>query len=200
MLLEVLLYWTPWNSSYLWGNAFVFSLSEKERHSLQCRITQKSSVEVLCCWTPLKGAESSTHCCGFFSVTSDKDFFFLWQAVPAPPGAMQAHETRCLQLQVKKKDSGVSILDNLVADSKMANNAEQLIAELYPHPTRHQPLDQWFLSNWFQQCPTFMGSSTCQVTVHNHPTVSTEGLESLIYVCNNYRCGGIKVSSQYLKE
>lgn len=80
--LGVLLYWTTWNSSYLWGNAFVFSLWEKERHSLQSRIRQKSSVEVLCCWTPLKGAESSAHCCGFFSVTSDKDLFFSFSGRP----------------------------------------------------------------------------------------------------------------------
>lgn len=45
----------------------------KKRHSLWSRIRQKSSVEVLCCRTPLAGAESSAHCCGFFSVTSDKD-------------------------------------------------------------------------------------------------------------------------------
>lgn len=100
--LGVLLSWTNWNSSYLWGNAFVFSLWEKGRHSLQSRIRQKSSVEVLCCRTPLKGAESSAHCCGFFSVTSDKDFFFLWEAGPAAPEPMQVGEMRCLQLQGKK--------------------------------------------------------------------------------------------------
>lgn len=49
---------------------------EKERHSLQSRIRHRSSDEVLCCWTPLEGAESSAHCCGFFSVTSDRPFFF----------------------------------------------------------------------------------------------------------------------------
>lgn len=49
------------------------SVSEKERYSLQSRIRQESSVEVLCCWTRLRRAESSAHCCGFFSVTSDKD-------------------------------------------------------------------------------------------------------------------------------
>lgn len=104
----------------------MFSLWEKERHSLQSRIRQKSSVEVLCCWTPLKGAESSTHCCGFFSVTSDKDFFFflLWEARPAAPEPMQASEMRRLQLQVKKnqkKKPGISVLDILKTSSYRHN-------------------------------------------------------------------------------
>lgn len=64
---------------------------EKERHSLQSRIRHRSSDEVLCYWTPLEGAESSAHCCGFFSVTSDRPFFFflsLREAEPAAPEPM----------------------------------------------------------------------------------------------------------------
>lgn len=152
--LGVLLYWTTWNSSYLWGNAFVLSLWEKERHSLQSRIRQKSSVEVLGCWTPLKGAESSAHCCGFFSVTSDKNlFFFLWEAGPAAPEPMQAGELRRLQLQVKEKTKqnkknqiwhfSTRHFETPAATDgtkwgalwSATNNAERFIVELCPHPT-----------------------------------------------------------------
>lgn len=127
-----LLYWTTWNSSYLWGNAFcVLVFERKERHSLQSRIRQKSSVEVLCCQTPLEGAESSAHCLWFFfSVTSDKDLFFVLPprseagpAAPEPPWCRRV-KTRRLQLQERKNKtttnkknprikSGISELDIL---------------------------------------------------------------------------------------
>lgn len=38
-----------------------------------------------------------------FPLHQIKTFFFLWEAGPAAPEARQAHEIRCLQLQVEKK-------------------------------------------------------------------------------------------------
>lgn len=150
--LGVLLYWATWNSSYLWGNAFVFSLWKKERHSLQSRIRQKSSVEVLCCRTPLKGAESSAHCCGFFTVTSDKDLFFFlrgrvcssWTNAGGwnePSAAARKRKTN----NQKKKIWYFSPLhfERPVATDTMTsgvlwsatNNAERFIVKHRPHPT-----------------------------------------------------------------
>lgn len=207
--LGVLLSWTNWNSSYLWGNAFVFSLWEKGRHSLQSRIRQKSSVEVLCCRTPLKGAESSAHCCGFFSVTSDKDFFFLWEAGPAAPEPMQVGEMRCLQLQGKKtkqnkKQPGIHVLErkhqlqqtewSLVLCGQRQTMPNSLLSTpnlyhsgLKPIAVSDRNVSWKALAGW--------GKSTSRCTVHDHPAMSTQAL--ILHINNKSK--KIQVAGEYLE-
>lgn len=77
------------------------------RAGLDRRVQSKCLVAEL-----LEGAESSAHCCGFFSVTSDKNLFLVWEATPAAPEPMQAGEMKRLQLhEEKKKKSGMLGLD-----------------------------------------------------------------------------------------
>lgn len=127
----------------------------KKRHSLQSRIRQKSSVEVLCCWTPLKGAESSAHCCGFFSVTSHKrSFYFFFFSLGGRACSSWTHAGRwknetsaaARKRKTRKQNiSGISVLDilkhqqqptrrHLVFLWSATNNAERFIVKLCPHP------------------------------------------------------------------
>lgn len=120
--LGVLLYWTTWNSSYLWGNAFVFSLL-RERKGTVCRAGLDTRVQSKCLVAELLSWEQKVaHIVVVsFPLHQIKTFFFflLWEAGPAAPEPMQAGENETSaaaskkQNKTKKKESGVSVLDVL---------------------------------------------------------------------------------------
>lgn len=191
--LRVLLYWTTWNSSYLWGNAFVFSLWEKERHSLQSRIRQKSSVEVLCCWTPLKGAESSAHCCGFFTVTSLKDLSIFFSGRPGLQllNPCRQVKMRRLQLQGKEKQENKNIwyfsprhFETPAATDPTTSGVfvvgdKQCGAVYCQALSTPKGFPQWFQSSCFVskahgKAPTDWGSGIVRCTDRDHPVMSTQ--------------------------
>lgn len=93
--LGVLLYWTTWNSSYLWGNAFVFSLL-RERKGTVCRAGLDTRVQSKCLVAELLSWEQKVaHIVVVsFPLHQIKTFFFflLWEAGPAAPEPMQAGE------------------------------------------------------------------------------------------------------------
>lgn len=113
------------------------------RAGLDRRVQSKCLVAEL-----LEGAESSAHCCGFFSVTSDKNLFLVWEATPAAPEPMQAGEMKRLQLHEEKKINLVCWDSTPAATHRMksgvlwsaTNNAERYIVHA-------QPSQQWFQSH-----------------------------------------------------